>query len=84
MRWFAETVAAPAVTSGIATRNSLMNEPVSNLASDDRSRTDILHEYFVPPERFPEFLEACREIIPDRSSSSSTSPCATSARTRRA
>ena len=32
VRWFAETVAGPAVSSGIATRNSLMNEPVSNLA----------------------------------------------------
>jgi len=44
-----------------------MNEPVSNLASSDRSRTDILHEYFVPVDRFPEFLEACREIIPCKS-----------------
>lgn len=66
VRWFAETVAAPAVSSGIATRNSLMNEPVVNLASGDRSRTDILHEYFVPVDRFPEFLEACREIIPGK------------------
>ena len=66
VHWFAETVANPALSSGIATRNSLMNEPVSNLASDDRSRTDILHEYFVPVDRFPEFLEACREIIPGK------------------
>ena len=65
-RWFAETVVNPAMTSGIATRNSLMNEPVSNLASDDRSHTDILHEYFVPVDRFPEFLQACREIIPEK------------------
>ena len=67
VRWFAETDLGPAVGSGIATRNSLMNEPVSNLASSDRSRTDILHEYFVPVDRFPEFLEACREIIPCKS-----------------
>jgi FAD/FMN-containing dehydrogenase len=66
VRWFAETIAGPAVSSGIATRNSLMNEPVSNLAGDDRSRTDILHEYFVPVDRFPEFLEACCEIIPEK------------------
>lgn len=63
-RWFAETVAAPRASSGIATRNTLMNEPVSNLASRDRSRTDILHEYFVPPERFGDFITACQEIIP--------------------
>lgn len=63
-RWFAETVAGPRATSGLATRNSLMNEPVSNLAGRDRRRTDILHEYFVAPERFNDFVTACQEIIP--------------------
>jgi FAD/FMN-containing dehydrogenase len=63
-RWFAETVAGPKATSGIATRNSLMNEPVSNLPNYDKSRTDILHEYFVPPDKFPEFVRACQDLIP--------------------
>ncbi len=63
-RWLAETVVGPATSSGIATRNALMSEPVSNLASPDRSRTDILHEYFVPPDKFGEFIEACRNLIP--------------------
>ena len=62
-RWFAETVAAPKASSGIATRNTLMNEPVANLAGRDRGRTDILHEYFVPPERFAEFVAACQAVI---------------------
>jgi FAD/FMN-containing dehydrogenase len=52
------------MTSGAATRNSLMNEPVANLADWDTSRTDILHEYFVAPERFAEFVHACQEVIP--------------------
>ena len=63
-RWFFESRVQPRAASGIATRNSLMNEPVSNLAGRDRSRTDILHEYFVPPERFGEFVDACQAIIP--------------------
>jgi FAD/FMN-containing dehydrogenase len=63
-RWFAETVIGPRAASGIATRNTLMNEPVSNLASRDRWRTDILHEYFVPPERFNDFVQACQAVIP--------------------
>lgn len=63
-RWLAETVVSPKASSGIATRNTLMNEPVSNLANRDRKRTDILHEYFIPPERFADFIEACRRIIP--------------------
>jgi FAD/FMN-containing dehydrogenase len=63
-RWYAETELAPALSSGISTRNTLMNEPVANLANTDRTRTDILHEYFVPPNRFEAFLEACRSVIP--------------------
>ncbi len=63
-RWFAETVAGPKTSSGIATRNSLMNEPVANLASTDRARTDILHEYFVPADQFVAFTKACQELIP--------------------
>jgi FAD/FMN-containing dehydrogenase len=63
-RWFFETVVQPMSGSGIATRNTLMNEPVSNLRSRDTSRTDILHEYFVPPSRFGGFIDACKAIIP--------------------
>ncbi|MEI7444845.1 MAG: FAD-binding oxidoreductase [Burkholderiales bacterium] len=63
-RWFAETVAVPKAVSGAFTRNSLINEPVSNLEGRDRRRTDILHEYFVHPDRFGDFLAACRELIP--------------------
>jgi FAD/FMN-containing dehydrogenase len=64
VRWFAETRFAPTVTSGVATRNTLMNEPVANLYNSDPGRTDILHEYFVSPDRFVDFLHACRDIIP--------------------
>jgi len=63
-RWFAESIVAPALTDGVATRNSLMNEPVSNLAGRDGTRTDILHEYFVAPEQFAAFVNGCRALIP--------------------
>jgi FAD/FMN-containing dehydrogenase len=64
LRWFAETVANPLLSSGLATRSNLMNEPVVNLEARDRSRTDILHEYFVAPDRFNDFLQGCSRIIP--------------------
>jgi FAD/FMN-containing dehydrogenase len=64
LRWFMESRIGPAITGGHATRNSLMAEPVANLAQKDLHRTDILHEYFVAPERFGEFVAACRDIIP--------------------
>jgi hypothetical protein len=62
-RWFVETKIGTMATGGV-TRNTLMNEPVANLADWDKSRTDILHEYFVAPDQFPEFVRACQEIIP--------------------
>jgi FAD/FMN-containing dehydrogenase len=64
LRWFMESRIGPAITGSHATRNSLMAEPVSNLAQKDLRRTDILHEYFVAPEHFSEFVAACRDIIP--------------------
>lgn len=63
-RWIAETQGAPRLGSGLATRNTLLNEPVANLGSSPAGRTDILHEYFVPPAQFNAFLSACRQIIP--------------------
>jgi hypothetical protein len=64
VRWYLESVTLPALSSGVATRNTLMNEPVSNLLQADPRRTDILHEYFVAPDRFNEFIHGCRDIIP--------------------
>jgi FAD/FMN-containing dehydrogenase len=63
-RWMAETRLMPKVGQIALTRNTLLNEPVAALAERDLSRTDILHEYFVAPDRFNDFLAACREIIP--------------------
>ena len=63
-RWMAETRLMPKVGQVALTRNTLLNEPVAALADRDSSRTDILHEYFVPPDRLNDFLTACREIIP--------------------
>jgi hypothetical protein len=63
-RWHAETVTAPHIGSGISSRNTLMNEPVANLAGRDPKRTDILHEYFLPPENLEGFLASCHTAIP--------------------
>jgi FAD/FMN-containing dehydrogenase len=63
-RWHIETVIGPAAAAAAVSRNRLLNEPVASLASRDRSRTDILHEYFLPPEGLENFLAAARRIIP--------------------
>jgi FAD/FMN-containing dehydrogenase len=61
LRWWAETHLSP---SRVATRNSLMNVSVRSFAPFDDRRTDILHEYFVPPAALNTFLDECRRLIP--------------------
>lgn len=64
-RWYAETVLLPPLAAKRPlTRNTILSYPVSVLAETNPRRTDILHEYFIPPERFGDFLAACRELIP--------------------
>jgi FAD/FMN-containing dehydrogenase len=62
-RWWTEVALGPFV-NGDATRNTVMNEPVVTLDDRDPSRTDILHEYFVAPARFGDFVKACQAVIP--------------------
>jgi FAD/FMN-containing dehydrogenase len=62
LRWRAETELSSAV-AGPTTRNSLLDVPVAALAGWDRRRTDILHEYFVPPDALDTFLSDCRRWI---------------------
>ena len=64
LRWWFEADLAPRLASGAATRNSLINEPVATLDDRNPDRTDILHEYFVSPDRFADFLALCRVVIP--------------------
>ena len=62
-RWGIET-GIGAWLAGAASRSSLMNEPVITLDDRDPTRTDILHEYFVAPDRFADFVAAAKAIIP--------------------
>jgi hypothetical protein len=62
-RWGIET-GIGAMLAGASSRSSLMNEPVITLDDRDPTRTDILHEYFVAPDRFADFITAAKAIIP--------------------
>jgi FAD/FMN-containing dehydrogenase len=62
-RWWTETSLGPSMV-GESTRNTLMNEPAVTLDDGDPGRTDILHEYFVAPSRFSEFVQHCQAVIP--------------------
>lgn len=63
-RWWVETGLGRWMGGGDTTRNTLLNEPVITLDDRDPTRTDILHEYFVTPDKFAGFVNACRDVIP--------------------
>ena len=64
LRWWLETSLGEYAAGANVTRNMLLNEPVFALRDYDLTRVDILHEYFLPPDRFSDFIKACRQIIP--------------------
>ncbi|WP_394197799.1 FAD-binding protein [Litoreibacter albidus] len=63
-RWWLEAGLGPWIGGAETTRNTLLNEPVITLDDRDDTRTDILHEYFIAPEKFAGWVSACRDIIP--------------------
>lgn len=45
-------------------RNQILNRSSKLFANRQAASTEILHEYFIPPESLEQFLEKCRAIIP--------------------
>ena len=64
IRWHAEKTFGEQVASRYVSRNQLLNEGAGNYQEHNADRTDILHEYFIPPDRVAAFLERARSIIP--------------------
>jgi FAD/FMN-containing dehydrogenase len=52
------------ITRKYFSRNQLLNEEAEVYRERNADRTDILHEYFIPPDRVATFLGSAREIIP--------------------
>jgi FAD/FMN-containing dehydrogenase len=63
MRWTAETRIQPFLGSGVASRNTLLNQSSRVLQNRTASSTDILQEYFVPEERAAEFVREMRRLV---------------------
>lgn len=64
LRWNAEVALSDRLAEQYASRNQLLNDPVDLYQDRSEDTVDILHEYFVPPQRFGAFLSAMRAIIP--------------------
>jgi FAD/FMN-containing dehydrogenase len=64
LRWKAEKLFGEQVSTKLVSRNQLLNEEAEVYMEANPNRTDILQEYFIPPEQFTAFLEKARTIIP--------------------
>jgi FAD/FMN-containing dehydrogenase len=64
LRWQAELNWQPVLGENAVSRNQVLSEGVEIFQNRSSSTTDILHEYFVPRERFGEFVTHAQEIIP--------------------
>lgn len=64
VRWKVETTLSRLMAAKYFSRNQLLNEEAEVYREQNTDRTDILHEYFLPPHRIAAFLERARTIIP--------------------
>jgi FAD/FMN-containing dehydrogenase len=64
VRWKVEKIFGEQITKTFVSRNQLLNEEADVYQEQNADRTDVLHEYFVPPDRFTDFLDRARTIIP--------------------
>ncbi len=63
-RWEAETRLAGRFAARTYTRNQLLDTGAATFRERNADRTDILHEYFVPPSQANAFLTRARAILP--------------------
>jgi FAD/FMN-containing dehydrogenase len=64
LRWKTEKSFLGKMARMYFSRNQLLNEGAEVYREQNADRTDVLHEYFVPPDRFVAFLERARRILP--------------------
>jgi FAD/FMN-containing dehydrogenase len=64
LRWQAEKKLQRLLEDEHFSRNQLLNESVDIFADRSAETTDILHEYFIPPDQFNNFVRRLRETIP--------------------
>jgi FAD/FMN-containing dehydrogenase len=63
-RWKAEKLLGEQITGSDCSRNQLLDEEAEVYQEHNADRTDILHEYFIPPQGVAMFLDRARVIIP--------------------
>jgi len=64
VRWKVEKLFGEQITKTFVSRNQMLNEEAGVYQERNVDRTDVLHEYFVPTDRFTDFLDRVRTIVP--------------------
>ncbi len=64
LRWKLEKLSTKFVNGRKFTRNKLLNEAVEVFQNSDTAYTDILQEYFIPPDSITSFITKAKKIIP--------------------
>ncbi|HEX6885629.1 MAG TPA: FAD-binding oxidoreductase [Planctomycetota bacterium] len=64
LRWTLERRLGGLRFRGLLSRNQLLDEDLAALENADPRGTDILQEYFLPPEHLLRFLETLRAAVP--------------------
>lgn len=63
LRWQLEKIVGGEAGNRVM-RNQILNRSSTLFENRHQTETEILHEYFIPPESLEAFLEKCRAIIP--------------------
>jgi cell division protein FtsZ len=63
IRWTLETLIGGENGRLPVARNQILNDPSDWFANRDPRETEILHEYFIPPDRLGDFLARARAIL---------------------
>jgi FAD/FMN-containing dehydrogenase len=63
IRWALETWIGGENGRLAQSRNQILNDPSEWFANRDPNATDILHEYFIPPDRLGDFLSRAKPIL---------------------
>ena len=63
IRWQAEKALGEQIAARFVSRNQLLNEGVALYQEQNADRSDIIQEYFIPPNGVATFLDRARTII---------------------
>ncbi len=63
LRWIFEKKLGEQVSAHFVSRNELLFEGAQVYTERNADRADVIHESFVPPERFAEFLRMARDVF---------------------